>query len=560
MVRLALPLQGDVRLTGSFNARLTGSTARVHALLPFRTNKFAGFSSGLFAKLFRRSSTDWRAKTHSGSGAAGRVVGSASAGVRTYSSPPKGASVRSGPRVCILGGGFGGLYTAVRLEALLWPRGTKPQVTLIDKNDRFVFKPLLYELINGAASVEEVAPPFQELLAPYAVNFIQGSVQSVVESPSTSAGSSGSGQVVLTSGEAVQYDWLVMALGAESSTFGIPGVKELALPFCTYSDAVKMVQELERLEQSPGLAEVVVVGAGYAGVELATTVAERLMGKGRVKIITAAPDILDGTPSGQREAARRMLIEKRIDIITDVLVKSVRQQETSEVAAGLGVDKRHITLNLPGGQQQVLPADLVLWTAGSGPATATSTQRKLTLPFPATKQGALRTDPTLRVVGHARVFALGDVASSEGEQLATEHLPATAQVAFQQADYVAWNLWAAINNRPLLPFKYQHLGDMMSLGRVNGAVTLPLPIPRPVSTALQSGPLGPLLSLAGIRLNQDDSDKGVTLQGPLAGVLRRAAYWYRQPTNEQRLRVGASWLQQALDQTNAAARRATSGK
>jgi NADH dehydrogenase FAD-containing subunit len=59
------------------------------------------------------------------------------------------------------------------------------------------------------------------------------------------------------------------------------------------------------------------------------------------------------------------------------------------------------------------------------------------------------------------------------------------QVAFQQADYVAWNVWAAINGRPLLPFKYQHLGDMMSLGSVNGAVTLPLPVPSQLADSLQ---------------------------------------------------------------------------
>lgn len=81
-----------------------------------------------------------------------------------------------GPRVCILGGGFGGLYTAVRLENLLWPDGRKPQVTLIDQSERFVFKPLLYELLNGGASADEVAPPFSQLLAPYSVNFIQVSL------------------------------------------------------------------------------------------------------------------------------------------------------------------------------------------------------------------------------------------------------------------------------------------------------------------------------------------------------------------------------------------------
>ncbi len=75
--------------------------------------------------------------------------------------------------MCILGGGFGGLYTALRLDSLLWPHGSKPQVTVIDRSERFVFKPLLYELLNGGATEDEVAPPFRQLLAPYSINFIQ---------------------------------------------------------------------------------------------------------------------------------------------------------------------------------------------------------------------------------------------------------------------------------------------------------------------------------------------------------------------------------------------------
>jgi hypothetical protein len=73
-------------------------------------------------------------------------------------------------------------------------------------------------------------------------------------------------------------------------------------------------------------------------------------------------------------------------------------------------------------------------------------------------------------------------------------------VAFQQADYVAWNLWAAINGRPLLPFKSQHLGEMMSLGRTRGAVHLPLPVPPPLQQALSPrGLLGSLLGSAGVK-------------------------------------------------------------
>lgn len=100
-----------------------------------------------------------------------------------------------------------------------------------------------------------------------------------------------------------------------------------------------------------------------------------------------------------------------------------------------------------------LPADLVLWTAGSRPAS------QPLRPFPVDARGQLETDPTLRVVRHSRVFALGDVAKgqpgNDGSSTGVFY-PATAQVAFQQADYAAWNIWSAINGRPLLPFRWVH--------------------------------------------------------------------------------------------------------
>jgi hypothetical protein len=75
-------------------------------------------------------------------------------------------SSASGLSICVLGGGFGGLYTALRLEALPWPAGSAPRVTLVDRGERFVFKPLLYELLSGELSEEEVAPRYEDLLAP----------------------------------------------------------------------------------------------------------------------------------------------------------------------------------------------------------------------------------------------------------------------------------------------------------------------------------------------------------------------------------------------------------
>lgn len=151
----------------------------------------------------------------------------------------------------------------------------------------------------------------------------------------------------------------------------------------------------------------------------------------------------------------------------------------------------------------------------------------------------------MRVVSQKRVFALGDDAVID-DSLTSEgiRLPATAQVALQQADYVSWNLWASINNKPLLPFRYQHLGDMMSLGTENAAIALPVSLPRSVNDAIRESPFLPVAKFFGLDLGggSDLKDQRPTLEGQLAAVLRRAAYWYRQPTQEQRSRIVQSYL------------------
>jgi hypothetical protein len=136
---------------------------------------------------------------------------------------------------------------------------------------------------------------------------------------------------------------------------------------------------------------------------------------------------------------------------------SAAQQQPIAVSPDIAPYAVQLAPSGPYGSSTALPADLVLWTAGSKPASQ-SLQ-----PFPVDGRGQLQTDSTLRVLQHSRVFALGDVskgqpgndgssAAAAGGQGAV--YPATAQVAFQQADYAAWNIWSAINGRPLLPFRW----------------------------------------------------------------------------------------------------------
>ncbi|XAR51048.1 NADH:ubiquinone reductase (non-electrogenic) [Bertholletia excelsa] len=218
------------------------------------------------------------------------------------------------PRVCIIGGGFGGLYTALRIESLVWPDDKKPQVLLVDQSDRFVFKPMLYELLSGEVDVWEIAPRFSDLLANTGVQFLQDRVKRLqpLDNEGTNAytGSSCGGTVLLESGLLVEYDWLVLALGAETKVDTIPGAAEFAFPFSTLDDACKVDGNLRMLERKYFGKDipirVAIVGCGYSGVELAATLSERLKDKGLVQAINVDTTILPNASPGNREAALKV--------------------------------------------------------------------------------------------------------------------------------------------------------------------------------------------------------------------------------------------------------------
>ena len=153
------------------------------------------------------------------------------------------------------------------------------------------------------------------------------------------------------------------------------------------------------------------------------------------------------------------------------------------------------------GQVDTIPVELVIWTVGTRVAPVVRS-----LPLKQNQRGQLTTTPTLQAIDHPEIFALGDLTDcrdAEGQQV-----PATAQAAFQQAEYAGWNIWASLTERPLLPFRYQYLGEMMTLGTDNATFT----------------------------------GLGVKLDGPLAYVTRRLAYLYRMPTLDHQLKVGFNWI------------------
>ncbi|BAT55935.1 FAD-dependent pyridine nucleotide-disulphide oxidoreductase [Nostoc sp. NIES-3756] len=388
-------------------------------------------------------------------------------------------------RIVILGGGFGGLYTALRLSQLPWESQQKPEIVLVDQSDRFLFSPLLYELLTGELQTWEIAPPFIELLEGTGVRFYQAVVSGIdIEQQ----------RVQLQDGPEIPYNHLVLTLGGETPLDLVPGATSYAYPFRTLADTYRLEERLRILEESDvEKIRVAIVGAGYSGVELACKLADRLGERGRFRLIEVSDQILRTSPDFNREAAKKALDARGVFIDLETKVEAI------------GADI--ISLEYKN-QVDTIPVDLVIWTVGTRVTNVVKN-----LPFKQNQRSQITTTPTLQVLDHPEIFALGDLADcrdAEGQQV-----PATAQAAFQQADYAAWNIWATITQRPLLPFRYQSSGEMMALGKDNATLT----------------------------------GLGIKLDGSLAYVARRLAYLYRLPTLDHQLKVGFNWLVRPIIET-----------
>lgn len=388
-------------------------------------------------------------------------------------------------RIVILGGGFGGLYTALRLSQLPWESGQKPEIVLVDQSDRFLFSPLLYELLTGELQTWEIAPPFAELLQGTGVRFYQAIVSGIDIDQQ---------RVHLQDGPELPCDRLVLALGGETPLDLVSGATSYAYPFRSITDAYRLEERLRVLEESDAeKIRVAIVGAGYSGVELACKLADRLGDRGRFRLIEISDQILRTSPEFNREAAKKALEARGVFLDLETKVESIGQDTIS-------LEYKH--------QIDTIPVDVVIWTVGTRVAPVVRS-----LPLKQNQRGQITTTPTLQVLDHPEIFALGDLADcldAEGQQI-----PATAQAAFQQADYAAWNIWASLTHRPLLPFRYQQLGEMMALGKDNATLT----------------------------------SLGIKLDGTLAYLARRLAYLYRMPTLDHQLKVGFNWLVRPIIET-----------
>lgn len=342
-------------------------------------------------------------------------------------------------RILIIGGGFGGIRTALDLAKQNIPN---TEILLVTDKHHFEYTPALYKLATGRSPLE-MCIPLGEIFRDGKVRFIIDTIKQ---------GSLPEGTLLGESGSRYRYDYLVLALGAETTYFGIPGVAEHSYGIKSVNDALRLKRHMHDLFYShQGLSkgalmaqfQFVIVGGGPSGVELAGKLREYARALAdthgipqsfiTIDILQAAPRLL---PTMSEEVSRRAL--KRLDTlgINVILNRAVSGEDAD------GVKMKDIELN----------AKTIIWTAGVRPSHIYGAIQGLTLE----KSGRITVDENLRATGTENVFAIGDSAATP--------FAGTAQTAIHDGAYVARVIAATERAQSLPPYSMKKTPYVVPIG------------------------------------------------------------------------------------------------
>ena len=367
------------------------------------------------------------------------------------------------PKVVIVGAGFAGLTAARRIARL------PVQVTVVDRRNHHTFQPLLYQVATAGLSPGEIAAPIRWILRAY--SNIEVLLEEVLDFNLEQKN-------VITSRQALDYDFLIIASGATHAYFGHPEWEPLAPGLKTIEDALEIRrrvllafelaerqaadqtatgqtndQTTEKTADGPTalLLQFVVVGAGPTGVELAGTLAEiahHAMNhefrnidprQSRILLIEGGPRVLAAYSEELSRKAEDQLRRLGVEVRTSHMVTRVEPG-----AVWVGAEK--------------IPSPVVLWAAG---VAASPLGRKLGVPVD--RAGRVLVQPDLSIPGHREVFVLGDLAALADEN--GKMLPGVAPVAIQQGNWIAETIARDLEHQPRRNFHYHDKGSLATIGR-----------------------------------------------------------------------------------------------
>src|SRR5918992_1859403 len=356
--------------------------------------------------------------------------------------------------VLILGGGFGGLYAARKLERTLPRHAAK--VTIVTDVNFMLYTPLLPGAAAGTLEPRHVVVPLREHLD--RTDLVLGRVTGADPDRKLVFATSADGHEL-----ELGYDQLIVALGSISRTLPIPGLREHAVGFKTLSEAIalrnQVLQTLERAEAvhdeatRRALLTYVFVGGGYAGLE------------GLAELQDFAADVVDLYPRSRLHGLRFILVEARERVMYEIsadlaefAVTELRRRGV-EVRTNTTVERVSAdSVELSDGE--VVPCRTVAWTAGVKPAPVVA---RLGLPLDGA--GRIVVDRFCQVQGRSDVWAIGDAAAVPDPARPGSATPPTCQHALRQGRTVAGNVAAALGAGRRKPFTYKTLGVFVDMGR-----------------------------------------------------------------------------------------------
>jgi NADH:quinone reductase (non-electrogenic) len=366
---------------------------------------------------------------------------------------------KSKPRVVIVGAGFGGLTAARRIARL------PVQVTIVDRKNHHTFQPLLYQVATAGLSPGEIAAPIRWILRSH--SNVEVLLEEVVDFNLEQ-------KRVITKGQVLEYDFLIIASGATHAYFGHEEWEPLAPGLKTIEDALEIRRRVllafelaERQNepqnehhnktatgQSPPPLQFAVIGGGPTGVELAGTLAEIARHALNHEFRNIDP-----------RQTRILLIEGGPRVLPAYSEELSRKAEDQLRRLGVEVRTSHMVNRIEPGTVWVgdekIAAPVILWAAG---VAASPLGRKLGVPIDRVdRAGRVLVQPDLSIPGHPEVFVIGDLAALNDAN--GKMLPGVAPVAIQQGDWVADTIARDLENQPRRNFRYHNKGSLATIGR-----------------------------------------------------------------------------------------------
>lgn len=359
-------------------------------------------------------------------------------------------------KIVILGGGFAGLRLARKLK------GSDYQVILLDKNNYHQFQPLFYQVATAGLEPSAISFPLRKIFH---------DTPNVTFRMAESLGIDQNNSRVFTNEGYIDYDYLVLALGADTNYFGMKNIMENSIPMKSVSEALyirnKIISNYEQAINTSDIAlrkslmNVVIVGGGATGVELAGAVAglrNNILPKDypqlnfsnmKVVLAEAGPTLLAGMSTAASQKALEYLHKLGVEVLLNAPVE----------------DYDGLTIHIKG--LEPLQTQTLLWAAGVTPIHIHGIEDSQIF-----RNGRLIVDAYNKLINSDNVYVIGDLCIQQTSDYPLGH-PQVAQVALQQAKNLAHNFKSLLKNKPLREFRYKDLGSMATVGRKLAVVDLP---------------------------------------------------------------------------------------